>query len=70
MMEIPNRNVVVDRKVINSAHKIFVEVNFNKDEIGWVQVSKKAILETMSYGVKRIVGDLDRNDILWISREY
>jgi hypothetical protein len=64
------RNVVVDRKVIKSARKIFVDVIFNKDETGWVEVSKKAILETLSFGVKRMVGDFDRIGNLWISREY
>ena len=61
---------IVTPALIKSAKKIFVSVIFNSDEQGWVEVTKKALLETLEFGIKRAIGDLDKSNNLWISRDY
>lgn len=64
------RNVKVTIDDIRSAKRIYVSVIFNQDEDGWVQVTKKAMIETISFGVQNVYGDFDKSRNLWISRDY
>jgi len=62
------KTVLLTGSHIKAAKRIYVRVLFNRDEDGWVHVSKSAMLDQLDGKVGRIYGEFDRANVLWISQ--